>query len=191
MKNKGKPQGIIEKINKIFTVPLAKRLSQYDFITPNRITLLSAVFGFIGALFIILKWYPTSALAILLGALLDSLDGDIAREKRMASPKGALLDAVLDRYVDLACLFALTYATKQFLLGFAAILGSTLVPYIRARAETHGLKAARTIGSRDTRNFILFLGLILSRPVITLILIAVLSNFSALHRLYAAIKEEN
>ncbi len=183
------PKGVIERFNKLFTVPLAKSLGKYDFITPNKVTVASAVVGCLAAPFIYFKQYIISAILIIIGAFLDSLDGDIAREKGMSSRKGALLDAVLDRYVDIIILSALLLSTREYFIGLAAILGSAIVPYVRARAEAEGLVAARTIGSRDTRNLVLFLGLLFQRPVLTLAVIAVIGNVSGIHRIYVALKE--
>ncbi|RTZ67332.1 MAG: CDP-alcohol phosphatidyltransferase family protein [Aquificaceae bacterium] len=185
------PRGIIESINKRITVPIAKRLKYSPYITPNLITWISFFLSGIVAPFLILKeLYPLAGFFVYLGALLDSLDGDLARERNQTSTEGAILDAVLDRYIDLFLIASLTYVSQCWVWGLLAMIGSSLVPYVRAKTEAVGKKSVSTFGSRDVRNLILFLGLILSLPCETLGVLAVISNLSAIHRFYFALKKE-
>lgn len=76
------------------------------------------------------------------------------------------------------------------LLGLAALLGSTLTPYVRAKAEAEGKNSPASIGDRGWRNRILVVGLLLGQPVWTLGAIAVVANFSAIHRLLNSLRKE-
>ncbi len=183
-------KGIIERFNKKFTVPLAYKLKDVDVITPNRLTLLSfLIAGVFAPIMIIKGLLPLAGVLIYIGALLDSLDGDLARVRGITSKEGAILDAVLDRYIDLFLICSLIIYDKSCLLwGLLAIIGSSLVPYIRAKTEAEGKKSTATIGSRDIRNMILFIGLLLNVPCLTLTVLAAVSNISALHRLLHALK---
>ena len=102
--------------------------------------------------------------------LLDYLDGHIARKRSTESPEGAILDAVLDRYIDLIVIGALTYsaADSALLVGLAALMGSALTPYVRAKTEAEGKGSIATIGDRGWRNRILIVGLLAGQPVWTL-----------------------
>jgi phosphatidylglycerophosphate synthase len=77
----------------------------------------------------------------LLAGACDFVDGRLARLSGRASPAGAVLDSVLDRYADSAVLIGLGwfYRDSWLLLPvFAALVGTQLVPYVRARGEGLG-----------------------------------------------------
>ncbi len=184
-----RPVGFVERWNKRLLAPVARALARIPWLHPDHLTLLSAAAGGMAAPLLLVAGHPwLAALFLWLGAWLDSLDGDLARLKGCASPAGALLDAVLDRYVDLAMLVALIEAAPEAWrwLGYLAITGSVLTPYVRARAEAGGLPAAATIGSRDVRMLIITAGLLLEAYAATLVAVACIANFSALHRILAA-----
>ena len=75
------------------------------------------------------------------------------------------------------------------LLGLAALLGATLTPYIRAKTEAEGKESMLTIGDRGWRNRILVVGMIAGQPVWTLAAIAAVANFSAIRRLFFAMRK--
>ena len=186
-----RPQGFIEKLNKGLTRPLARKLKGIYWITPDRVTWLSfLVSGVLGPLAILKGHLPLAGLLVLLGAWLDSLDGDLARERNTASREGAILDAVLDRYTDLLLISALIlYCERCLLPGLLSMIGSALVPYIRAKVEATGKTSVATLASRDVRNLILVAGLLFNRPYVMLWGLAVLSNVSALHRFVMGIRK--
>src|SRR5689334_14223943 len=75
---------------------------------------------------------------------LDMVDGAVARATGTAGPTGALLDSTLDRISEAVVLGGvLVYALhrgseEQATLAFAAVVGSLMVSYVRARAEGLG-----------------------------------------------------
>jgi len=82
----------------------------------------------------------------------------------------------------------MTFLTSEtvLLLGLAALLGSALTPYVRAKSEAEGKESILTIGDRGWRNRILVVGLIAGQPMWTLAAIAAVANFSAIRRLIFA-----
>jgi phosphatidylglycerophosphate synthase/putative flippase GtrA len=73
----------------------------------------------------------------------DFLDGRLARQSNTASPSGALLDSVLDRYVEAVIFVGLAWFYRDswvLIAVLAALTGSMLVPYVRARAEALGVE---------------------------------------------------
>lgn len=80
---------------------------------------------------------------VLVGALLDALDGMVARETGNSSRAGQLLDSVLDRYADAAPLVGLTllyrFSVPQMLVPLLAIVGATMLSYVRAKGEALAL----------------------------------------------------
>ena len=186
-----RPEGFIEKLNKRLTRPLARKLKGVYWITPDRITWFSfLVSGVLGPLAILEGHLPLAGLLVLLGAWLDSLDGDLARERNVVSREGAILDAVLDRYIDLFLISALIISCGRCLLpGLLSLIGSALVPYTRAKVEAMGKASVATFASRDVRNLILVAGLLLNQPYLMLWGLAVLSNISALHRFVMGVRK--
>ena len=188
-KPKARPAGIIERFNKALLRSVGHRISRWRWVTPNRITWISVLIGGPLAVWAILRGHTILAgVFVLLGSWLDSLDGDVAREQGRSSPEGAILDAVLDRYVDFFVIGAiiLTSPIDHLIPGLLALLGITLVPYPRAKTEAEGKSSVSTIGSRDIRNIILVIGLVLGSLFWLLVVLAVVSNLSAIHRFVMA-----
>ncbi len=133
--------------------------------------------------------YLVAVAAIAISGILDDIDGDLARTTGMVSPEGAILDSVLDRYVDFFVISALILmAPEQHLIpGLLALLGASLVPYIRARTEAEGKKSVATIGDRTTRLLLLVIGLLTQQFFALLIILAVISHLAALHRFIFAL----
>jgi CDP-diacylglycerol--glycerol-3-phosphate 3-phosphatidyltransferase len=113
-------------------------------------------------------WFWTGAFLFWGGSLLDILDGALARQSGKGTPFGAFLDSTTDRLGEAVMLGAigLVFARdgNEFALGavFAAMAGSFLVSYTRARAEALSLKGDVGIGSRAERVFVIVSGLFLA-----------------------------
>ena len=191
---------------------MAKFLAPYRWITPNRVTFAGFLLGGIAAAVCVVGlplW--TAGAFVALGDLLDYLDGELARKQCNSSTEGAIFDAVLDRYTDFLVVGALTYLAvvildppRDFLigkmtfmtsetaliLGLAALLGTALTPYVRAKTEAEGKQTILTIGDRGWRNRILVVGLVAGQPLWTLAAIAAVANFSAIRRLIFAMGKE-
>ena len=146
---------LLDRFYRRGTEPLAAYLARYRWITPNRISFTGFLVGGVGAAVCILTPQPlwTAGILFILGDLLDYLDGDLARKQCTGSREGAILDAVLDRYTDLLVIGALVYLTAglALLLGLAALIGSMLTPYVRAKIEAEGKASVPTIGDRGWR----------------------------------------
>jgi len=126
--------------------------------------------------------------------LFDMLDGSLARLKNQSTKFGAVLDSTLDRVSEAVVLVGLTvfYLQNPSLYGMIAtgltLIGSQLVSYIRARAESIDVNCEIGVFTRPERVVILSLGLLFSRfnPVlfIALGLMALLSWITAGQRLF-------
>jgi len=121
---------------------------------------------------------------------LDVLDGTIARLRGESGPYGAFVDSVTDRFSEIAVFagllfyFAQSGSWLEIMLVFFATTGSLLVSYVRARAESLGFSAKRGLLSRTERYLVLIPGLILNYPVISLWILAILANFTAIQRFW-------
>ena len=90
---------------------------------------------------------------LLLSGLTDVLDGAVARLTYSSTLFGDLLDNVMDKYSDAIVLISIIYAGFCApSIGLAALIGSLLVDYARARTMALGLKQTKvTIGERPFR----------------------------------------
>jgi CDP-diacylglycerol--glycerol-3-phosphate 3-phosphatidyltransferase len=109
-----------------------------------------------------------AALVFVVGSLLDILDGALARAGGKQSPFGAFLDSATDRVSEAFMLGAIALVFHRrgnevaLAFTFAAVVGSFLVSYTRARAEALGLKGDVGIGSRAERVVVITAGLVLA-----------------------------
>jgi phosphatidylglycerophosphate synthase len=108
------------------------------------------------------------AALFIVGSILDILDGALARRSNKATPFGAFVDSTTDRISEafmlgaIALIFSRENNEVALAFAFAAVVGSFLVSYTRARAEALSLKGDVGIGSRAERVFVISSGLILA-----------------------------
>ncbi len=127
---------------------------------------------------------------VLLSGLLDMLDGRVARKTNTASPFGAFLDSVVDRYSDMALYFGLLvyYARLNrffyIVLVALAMTGSIMVSYSRARAESLIPTCKVGFMERPERLVLLIIGGLFNRMAQVLWVIAVLANITVVHRIW-------
>lgn len=160
-------------------------------LVPNHITLLGLLGNIVAAVLIGLGYLPWAGLAAGLMAPLDAVDGSMARLRGSPKKFGAFLDSTIDRYDELLLLGGLIYyffnqaSLTGVMLTFAASAGSVLTSYTRAKAEALGMKASVGILTRIGRAVVLIIGLLISQPLVSVGIIAVLANFTAIQRIYA------
>jgi CDP-diacylglycerol--glycerol-3-phosphate 3-phosphatidyltransferase len=143
-------------------------------VTPNALTasgvslcLVASILVFFEDRSELLSFWLGAALFVA-GSLLDILDGALARTSGKGTPFGAFLDSTTDRVSEafmlgaIALVFARHGQTLALGLTIAAIAGSFLVSYTRARAEALGLRGDVGIGSRAERVVVITAGLVLA-----------------------------
>ncbi|MEO0131539.1 MAG: CDP-alcohol phosphatidyltransferase family protein [candidate division WOR-3 bacterium] len=156
-KNKGRK--IIEPLTLLFV--RAK-------ISPNVLTLLGIPISIITGAFFAQGNRWLGLLFLFLVALLDTIDGEVARKSLKINPKGAFLDSVVDRFSEI---FIYTGFLYYYLSNFISVLGiytvfgtlcsSLMVSYIRARAEGSGQECKIGIMERPIRFAFLILGILI------------------------------
>ena len=110
--------------------------------------------------------YWLAAAIFVMGSLLDILDGALARVGGKATPFGAFIDSTTDRVGEGAMLAAIALVFSRngndwaVVVAVAAVVGSFLVSYTRARAEALGLKGDVGLGSRAERVVLITAGLV-------------------------------
>jgi CDP-diacylglycerol--glycerol-3-phosphate 3-phosphatidyltransferase len=162
---------------------------------PNTLTL-AGLFGTVfGSYFVARGNFLVGGLILLAVGPADVLDGAMARLRGEASDFGAFVDSVTDRYSELIILGGLLthYLTvgESLLAGlvFVAAVGSVMVSYTRARAESLGFEAKIGILTRMERYVVLIPSMILGYPHIGLGIVALLANITALQRIIAVRKQ--
>jgi archaetidylinositol phosphate synthase len=124
----------------------------------------------------------------------------LARNYQQATSFGGFLDSLLDRYAD-AIVFSgiIIGGLCDVSWGLAALAGSLLVSYSRARAEAAGIKM-ESVGLAERAERMLILAAVTAAALFWLpslrwgiILLAILSNFTVLQRglhVYRWLKKE-
>jgi archaetidylinositol phosphate synthase len=163
-------------------------------LTPNHVSILGIAFAVLSA-FTYWQWKVDpfflilAPLLILTSGFLDALDGAIARLYGETTKFGGFFDSLLDRYADafILCGIILGGLTEVY-WGLAALLGSLLVSYSRARAEAAGVKM-ESVGlvERAERLLLLVLASLLAFIWIDalnwgILVLAILTNLTVIQR---------
>jgi len=156
---------------------------------PNHLTVIGLVVSFFAAAGFIAGHVRWAGCLLLLAGLCDLLDGALARVSGQVTAFGAFLDSVIDRYSDLivllgiVVLFARTPNARGALVAMAGLVGSVMVSYTKARAESIGIDCNVGLMERPERLICLVAGAILDLLEPALWVLAVLSNVTALQRI--------
>ena len=128
-----------------------------DAITATGVLLAAAT-----AVLIAYHWFIVGVALIIVGGLMDTLDGHVAKAAGTASPRGAFFDSVADRVADslifggLAWYFIRAHDANAALVPIGILAVSSVVSYQRAKAESLGFKAQGGMMERAER--LIFLG---------------------------------
>jgi CDP-diacylglycerol---glycerol-3-phosphate 3-phosphatidyltransferase len=143
-------------------------------LTPNTLTASGVILCAAASVLVVfegrneLLFYWLAAVVFVLGSLLDILDGALARAGGKTTPFGAFIDSTTDRVSEGFMLTAIAYVLAVnhhpvfVAVAMAAMLGSFLVSYTRAKAEALGLRGDVGIGSRAERVVVITAGLVLA-----------------------------
>ena len=135
--------------------------------TATAMTVLGLVVVVGGSVLIATGRLVSGAIVVLLGSMLDGLDGAVARASNSVTDRGAFLDAAFDRLGEIAAFAALAVASagqpRTLLLIVLGLGGALLVPYMRARAEAEGLDGRGGLMGRAERIILFCVGLIVGQ----------------------------
>lgn len=163
-------------------------------LTPNQITVIGSLATFAAAGLAAFGHLLVAGLVLAASGTFDILDGAMARATNRSYPYGAFLDSTMDRYSEGAIYVGLTayflgqggpWVRLQVLACLAALAGSFLVSYVRARAQSLGFKCDSGIFARPERVVVTVIGLLLGNPWLTVVVVglAVVTNLTALQRI--------
>ena len=169
--------------------PLARLINRTG-ISPNLLTVMGFVLT-VGVAYVLATGHlQIGGVLLALAGLFDALDGTLARLAGRRSRFGAFLDSTVDRFSEAVIFMGLLVhytqhgGRQESFLIYATLVGSLMVSYARARAESIGIECKGGVLTRFERAVVLVVGLILNQMLITLWIMAVLSNFTALQRIY-------
>ncbi|MGM9705727.1 MAG: CDP-alcohol phosphatidyltransferase family protein [Prevotella sp.] len=195
---------VLQKLIYIIINPIIKGMIKIG-ITPNAVTTIGLLLNIVAAAMLVYAsalFAPESTTivgwagaVILFAGLFDMMDGRLARMGNMSSTFGAFYDSVLDRYSELFTLSGIAVFMMSNLwiwssiATFAAIIGSIMVSYARARAEGLGIECKVGFMQRPERVVVTSLGAIvcgltseLCALTVAMVLIAVCANITAFWR---------
>ena len=136
-------------------------------VTPNMITSAGLTINIIAAVIFIVGaetaertdmfYIGWGGFTILIAGLFDMMDGRLARIANLSSTYGAFYDSVIDRYSELVMFLGICYylISHDYLISslfaFVALIGSVMVSYTRARAESLGIDCSVGMMQRPAR----------------------------------------
>jgi CDP-diacylglycerol---glycerol-3-phosphate 3-phosphatidyltransferase len=186
--------------------PLADALVSFG-LTANGVTFSQLVASAVCGLAYAYGWMFTAGWMLIASGTLDVLDGEMARRDGAASPRGAFMDSVVDRYGEAAVFAGLAVFYRDVWVLWsvlAAWLGAYLVSYTRARAEGLGADCRGGLLQRPERYVILGGTSIVSAVALHvncgsrhrhailalgICVVAVLANATALQRAHATLRK--
>ena len=163
-------------------------------LTANAVTVIGCL-GHIGACWLAYKgMFTWAGVLLIVFAVFDFFDGTMSRmvTNGKGTKFGAVLDSTTDRYAEFLIfggILLYNAAHGQIIwtaVCIAAMMGSSLVPYTRAKGEIYGLDMRLGIMSRLERYIVLVAGLLIGLPLsvnIAMVIIAVFANITAVQRL--------
>jgi phosphatidylglycerophosphate synthase len=110
-------------------------------ISANGVTAIAGMLGVGAATACAYGRFALGGWLFLFSGILDALDGRVARARNQVTPAGAAIDSILDRYTDSLMLVGLGLYYRQswvLIFVFAALVGTSIVPYVRAKSEALG-----------------------------------------------------
>lgn len=174
-----------------WTDPFARLLLRVR-LRPNHLTVLGLGVSGVAALAFALGRLRWAGGLLILASLFDFFDGSLARLSGQVTPFGAFLDSVIDRYSDLLVLLGILFLftrggrTAEILLTMATLVGTIMVSYTKARAQTIGVACEVGLMERPERLLCLIAGALSGLLTPALWVLAVLVNVTALQRIFFA-----
>jgi len=173
---------------------LVSRLTRLN-VDPNVLTYIGLCINIFATVLFARGLFFWAGLVMLFGGIFDMLDGAVARVSKRVTRFGGFLDSVIDRYSDMLMLFGLLiwYAKidQLFYVGLTgmAIIGSVMISYTRARAESLIPRCKVGFLERAERVVLLILAALTDRMAVALWIMAILTNWTAIQRTWFTSRE--
>ncbi len=147
--------------------------------SPSGLTVIGVLVACVAAALIAQGMLAVGGVVMLIAGVFDMFDGAVARMTNRATKFGALFDSVMDRVSEAAVLLGLLWFYLEdgeqlgAVLVYVSIVGSTLVSYVRARAEGLGIECKGGLMQRPERVASLGIGIIVGQwwePAVLIVL---------------------
>lgn len=161
-------------------------------ITPNQITIFGVLVQAVVSYLIVTDRLGVAGVVLIVAALLDTVDGAVAKARGFTSKFGALLDSTMDRLSDalvflpIAWLYLADPTSERADMEWVAALALTtlvlsfLVSYTKARAEGLGFECNVGLIERAERLIVMIVALVFSAllpAALALLALASLATF--------------
>ncbi len=173
---------------RVWTDPIGHALFRLH-LRPNHLTLAGLGVSLLAAAAFVSGRVRTGGVLLIFAGLFDFFDGSLARASGQVTPFGGFLDSVIDRYSDLVVLlgivvlFAGMSDIRGAIVAMAGLVGSVMVSYTKARAESLGVECTVGVMERPERMICVIAGAMLGLLEPALWVLAVLANVTALQRI--------
>ena len=164
-------------------------------INPHFLTIAGLLINIGAGVYLAMGYWITGGCLICLGGFFDIFDGAVARVSNRVTKFGGFLDSVIDRYSDTFLLSGIIwYYIRQGELGdtfltLVVLMGSLLIPYSRAKAETFLRRCNIGLMERAERTILLALGSIFNIMPVALWVLAVFTHVTVVQRIHYTWKE--
>ncbi len=161
MEHQGALQRMLRQAGAFLARPFIDVLRVAEF-TPTQVTVMGVAFAAAGGIALYSGAFVPALALFIVAAACDWLDGALAKATGTASDVGAFIDQVSDRVSDTVMFGSAVayYAHEGAVYGIVAsglaLIASVVIPYAKARAETHDIPLEGGIMTRAPRT-ILFL----------------------------------
>ena len=158
-------------------------------VRPNHLTVVGLGISLVAACAMAQSRLRLAALLLVVAGLCDFFDGSLARLANSVSAFGAFLDSVVDRYSDQVVLLGMVLHyerlgdTAGLLLTVVTLIGTVMVSYTKARAQSVGVSCEIGLMERPERLILLIAGLTFNLLTPALVVLAILTNVTALQRI--------
>ncbi len=168
--------------------PIGNGLSRIG-VRPDHLTVLGLVMAVAAAITIGSGHLLAGFFVLVASALPDLFDGAVAKAGKSSSVRGAFFDSTADRVTDALLLGGIgwhlqaTRGGQAGMLAFAVLGVSTLISYMRAKAEIYGFDAKGGLMERAERIIVICIGLVISPLLVPVLwLMLVLTSATAVQR---------
>ena len=174
---------------RVWTDPIGLMLYRRLRLRPNHLTVIGLGVSLLAATAFCTGRTRSAGALLILAGLCDFFDGSLARASGQVSAFGAFLDSVIDRYSDLVVLLGIVVLFAQMphargaIVAMAGLIGSMMVSYTKARAESIGVRCTVGMMERPERMICLIAGALLDQLEPALWVLAVLANLTAIQRI--------
>ena len=162
-------------------------------LTPDEVSVIAFLLAIASGIAFYLGMPFLGGILAQISSIIDGVDGELARARRMMTKRGGFLDTMLDRLADITiCTGMIVHLAEDglSLIKLLAVTGSVLLVYLAAEADARSINVdlfvppnLRPPASRDVRLFIVLLGGITGLILPSLVLLAAITYINTIMKI--------